>query len=80
MPALLDQRERTEDIVTTRPPERCPNFNHGRPDAPVRACPMCGAVVNPKIRERRCSDTEHAVRRREGAAYCVDCGEHLRRV
>jgi len=24
----------------------CPNFNHGRGDAPVRFCPDCGEVLN----------------------------------
>ena len=24
----------------------CPNYNHGRVNAPVRACPRCGEVVN----------------------------------
>jgi len=24
----------------------CQNLNHGRVDAPVHACPMCGKVVN----------------------------------
>jgi hypothetical protein len=22
--------------------KKCPNFNHGRPNAPVRFCPVCG--------------------------------------
>jgi len=58
--------------------KRCPNFNHGRRDAPVRACPMCGEVVNPQVPVRRCTDAEHADKRKNGDAFCVDCGAGLR--
>jgi len=57
--------------------DRCPNFNHGRPNAGVRCCPMCGKVVNSKIPKKVCSEEKHAKSRRERNAYCVDCGEHL---
>ena len=57
--------------------DRCPNFNHGRPNAPVRNCPMCGEVVNSKIPQKVCGEEKHAKSRRERNAYCVDCGEQL---
>jgi hypothetical protein len=56
----------------------CPNFNHRRSDAPVRGCPMCGEVVNAKLRAMRCGEDEHAVRRRNGDMFCTACGERLR--
>lgn len=58
--------------------ERCPNFNHGRRDPPVRACPMCGGIVNTLIPVKRCTDAEHADKRKSGDAFCVDCGTGLR--
>ena len=58
--------------------ERCPNFNHRRSNAPVRACPMCGEVVNAKEPVQRCSEEEHGRRRRSGDQFCVDCGLRLR--
>ncbi len=33
----------------------CQNFNHGRINAPVHACPMCGKVVNGDISIKNCS-------------------------
>jgi len=54
----------------------CLNFNHGRPNAPVRYCPMCGEVVNDNIPVQGCSEEKHAQRRRQNA-YCVDCGVPL---
>ena len=56
---------------------RCPDLNHGRPNAPVRCCPMCGEVVNSRTPQKVCSEEEHAKSRRERNAYCVDCGEQL---
>jgi len=58
-------------------PNRCPNFNHRRANAPVRFCPICGAVVNEAILMRECSEEKHAISRREGTNYCVHCGEKL---
>jgi NMD protein affecting ribosome stability and mRNA decay len=58
-------------------PYRCPNFNHRRADAPVRFCPLCGAVVNEAILMKECSEEKHAISRRGGTNYCVDCGEQL---
>jgi len=56
---------------------KCPNFNHGRADAPVRFCPLCGEVVNEDIPIRKCKERKHAISRRERDKYCVDCGEQL---
>ena len=55
----------------------CPNLNHRRSDAPVRCCPSCGGVVNPKVGPARCQSSRHDVQRRGGSAFCVDCGERL---
>jgi hypothetical protein len=55
----------------------CPNFNHRRGDAPVRFCPSCGKVVNGKVDMIRCATVRHDTRRRDGALFCVDCGERL---
>ena len=55
----------------------CPNFNHGRVNAPVRACPMCSEVVNIKIPIKNCNEEEHAKRRKDRSTYCVDCGKQL---
>jgi len=57
--------------------KKCPNFNHGRSNAPVRFCPVCGEVVNKDIPIRKCNEREHAGRRRERSKYCMDCGELL---
>ena len=61
----------------TKQGEKCPNFNHGRTNAPVRYCLMCGEVVNENIPPRECNKTEHARKRRQRSKYCVDCGEQL---
>jgi len=58
----------------TRQLNRCPNFNHRRANAPVRFCPLCGAVVNEAILMRECSEE---ISRRGGTNYCVHCGEQL---
>ncbi len=55
----------------------CPNFNHGRVNAPVRTCPMCGDVVNGTIPIKNCSEEEHAKRRKDRSKYCIDCGKQL---
>jgi hypothetical protein len=55
----------------------CPNLNHRRSDAPVRFCPGCGELVNGKVNLARCAPARHDARRREGSAFCVDCGERL---
>jgi len=44
---------------------RCLNYNHGRPNSPVRFCPKCGEVVNNSISAEVCSEDnmqENAVR------------------
>ena len=54
---------------------RCQNFNHGRSNAPVRFCPMCGEVVNQlMIHRKTCGEQVHARRRQNRDVYCVDCG------
>ena len=62
-------------MITQR--KECPNFNHRRANAPVRFCPLCGAVVNEAILIRKCSEQKHAISRRGGTNYCVHCGEQL---
>ena len=59
------------------PTTRCPNLNHGRSEPPIRACPMCGSIVNSRVLAKACSDARHAQLRRERNAYCADCGKHL---
>ena len=56
---------------------RCLNYNHGRPNAPVRFCPKCGEVVNNNISAEVCSEEQHAKKRRENNTYRVDCGKQL---
>ena len=56
---------------------RCPNLNHSRGDAPVRFCPACGEVVNGNVNIKKCSEEEHAIKRRNMNKYCVDCGTQL---
>ena len=60
-------------------PDKCPNFNHRRSDAPVRFCPLCGAVVNAFISKGLCRPEIHDKRRRNQDMFCVDCGDMLRR-
>ncbi len=56
---------------------RCPNFNHGRTNAPVRFCPMCGEVVNGDIATQLCDEEKHDKARRARNKYCINCGEQL---
>jgi hypothetical protein len=58
-------------------PGTCANFNHGKPSAPVRACSMCGEVVNSGIPLKRCDEAKHAKERRERNVFCMDCGTRL---
>ncbi|MBW1773351.1 MAG: hypothetical protein JRJ51_12860 [Deltaproteobacteria bacterium] len=60
-----------------RQQSKCPNLNHRRTNAPVRFCSTCGEVVNKGILSRKCTEEEHAKKRRERNKYCVDCGEQL---
>jgi hypothetical protein len=55
----------------------CTNFNHRRANSPVRACPMCGEVVNINISIKNCSEEEHAKRRKDRSKYCIDCHKQL---
>lgn len=57
--------------------ERCPNNNHGRANAPVRCCPMCGETVNERVASKLCSEEEHARSRRDRNHYCIHCGKQL---
>ncbi len=61
----------------TSPEDRCLNYNHGRPNAPVRFCSMCGEVVNKNISAEVCDRERHAKKRRTRNKYCGDCGEQL---
>jgi hypothetical protein len=58
-------------------PDPCENLNHRRANAPVRYCPGCGGVVNERVRTQQCSESRHAVERRHGTVFCVDCGTRL---
>ncbi|WP_415062694.1 hypothetical protein [Bdellovibrio sp.] len=58
---------------------RCPNMNHGRLNAPVRHCPMCGEIVNKAVSKSHCDDAKHAARRKERNTFCHDCGKKLTR-
>ncbi len=40
--------------------DHCLNYNHGRPNAPVRFCSMCGEVVNKNISAEVCDLERHA--------------------
>lgn len=66
----------------TSPEDRCLNDNHGRPNALVRFCSMCGELLNEKILQR-CATVvpahrgKHAKKRLERNKYCVDCGDLL---
>ena len=55
----------------------CQNLNHRRYDAPVRYCPSCGEVVNPKVVVKACSEREHVQSRMNRNTYCVHCGSQL---
>lgn len=56
---------------------RCPNMNHGRLNSPVRYCPTCGDSLN-LAAAGRCSDSAHAVMRRDRHAFCYQCGKKLK--
>lgn len=58
-------------------PNPCANLNHRRRESPVSHCPDCGHVVNAHLSVRECSDSKHAVARRQRSAYCIDCGTKL---
>jgi hypothetical protein len=55
----------------------CENMNHRRRDAPVSHCPQCGGVVNAGLAPTHCDGSKHAVARRQGRTFCVDCGTQL---
>ena len=60
-----------------KPGQRCENYNHARSNAPIRFCPTCGGVVNQSLHIKKCTQDEHATKRRERNKFCVDCGEQL---
>ena len=55
---------------------RCPNMNHGRLNAPVKYCPMCGDLVN-RAASGKCDSETHANLRRNRHLFCHDCGKKL---
>jgi len=55
----------------------CDNLNHRRAQVPVRHCPSCGVVVNGRLTQRACSESQHAMARRQQSVFCVDCGARL---
>ena len=55
----------------------CENMNHRRRDAPVSHCSECGDVVNADLPATQCDDSRHAVARRQGRTFCVNCGTRL---
>ena len=57
----------------------CDNVNHTRREAPVRHCPVCGAVVNAQKEGGACEEAKHAAARRRHTHYCTDCGAELTR-
>ena len=55
----------------------CENMNHRRRDAPVSHRSECGGVVNAGLPATHCDNPKHAVARRQGRTFCVDCGTRL---
>jgi rRNA maturation endonuclease Nob1 len=55
---------------------RCPNMNHGRTNAPVKFCPMCGDSVN-RAAAGSCDHARHADLRKNRHVFCPDCGKKL---
>ena len=55
----------------------CENMNHRRRDAPVSHCSECGEVVNAGLPATQCDSSKHAVARRQGRTFCVNCGTRL---
>jgi hypothetical protein len=58
-------------------PIACGNMNHRRANSPVPYCPQCGGVVNRDLPARTCSIEQHAISRRQGSVFCVECGVQL---
>jgi hypothetical protein len=55
----------------------CDNFNHRRPNAPVRSCPTYGEIVNQSLPIKKCTQNEHAKKRWERSKFYVHCSEQL---
>lgn len=68
-------RSLTKDDLMSAP-NRCPNMNHGRMNAPVRYCPMCGGAVN-RSAAGSCDQGKHAELLKQRHAFCHDCGKSL---
>ena len=65
-------------MIGSRSGTACENMNHRRRDAPVSHCPECGGVVNADLQGvTLCDGSKHAVARRQGRTFCVDCGTRL---
>jgi hypothetical protein len=52
-------------------------MNHRRRDAPVSHCPECGGMVNADLPATQCDSSKHAMARRQGRTFCVNCGMRL---
>jgi len=65
------------DVTVQRSGPACENMNHRRRDAPVSHCSECGGVVNAGLVATHCDGSRHAVARRQGRTFCVDCGMRL---
>jgi hypothetical protein len=65
------------DVTVQRSGTVCENMNHRRRDAPVSHCSECGGVVNAGWPATHCDGSRHAVARRQGRTFCVDCGTRL---
>jgi hypothetical protein len=61
----LTEEKIDEEVTRTEPG----NYALGYPD--------CGEVVNQDIPIRRCTEAEHAEKRRNRCVYCVNCGKQL---
>jgi len=58
-------------------PRACENLNHRRANAPVPYCPQCGGIVYRDLARRTCHTEQHAISRRKGSVFCVECGVQL---
>ncbi len=74
---IINKKTSDEEETMRSQENRCLNTNHSRTNAPVRFCPMCGEVVNINIPIKNCTQDEHAISRRDGNTYCVNCSEQL---
>jgi hypothetical protein len=54
----------------------CSNMNHGRINAPVRHCPICGEKINFSL-VSKCNNEKHISLRKNRLKFCSDCGVKL---